>query len=150
MSGTSEFDLHRALRLAGRAVRLRCPQCGGGKIFRSPLVLKAACPTCGLALDRGESDYFLGAYLLNLVAVELLFAAALAVVVMVTWPDPPWNLIQYGGATLMVAGAVLCYPFAKVLWLGIDVALRPVEHEEPPGIVAPPLAPDSPAYRRPR
>ena len=50
----------------------------------------------------------------------------------------------------MVLGAVLCYPFAKVLWLGVDVSLRPVEHEEPPGVVAPPLDPNSPAYRRAR
>lgn len=144
------LDLRGTLRLVGRAARLRCPRCGGGSIFRSPLELRDACPTCKLTLDRGESDYFLGAYLVNLVAVELLFAAAMAAVVLLTWPDPPWDLIQYGGATLMVLGAVLCYPFAKVLWLGVDVAMRPVEHEEPPGVVAPPIDPHSPAYRRAR
>lgn len=128
-----ELDLRRALRLLGRAALLRCPNCGGGSIFRTFLDLRPDCPTCGLELDRGEDDYFLGAYLVNLVAVELLFAAMLAGVVIYTWPDPPWNLVQYGGAALILAGAVICYPFAKTLWLAFDVMLRPVDPDELPG-----------------
>ncbi len=130
---SSELDMGRALRMLGRAALLRCPNCGGRSIFRSFLHLRPDCPTCGLQLDRGEDDYFLGAYLVNLVAVELLFAAAMAIVVITTWPDPPWELIQYGGAALMVAGAVLCYPFAKVFWLAFDLMLRPPESDELPG-----------------
>ncbi|HEY0972599.1 MAG TPA: DUF983 domain-containing protein [Gemmatimonadales bacterium] len=132
-----ELDLRRALRLLGRAALLRCPNCGGRSIFSSFLQLRPDCPTCGLQLDRGEDDYFLGAYLFNLVAVELLFAGLMAAVVVMTWPDPPWALIQYGGAALMVAGAVLCYPFAKVGWLAFDLMLRPVDPDELPGPLPP-------------
>ena len=96
----AELDPRRALRLLGRALRLRCPNCGGGAIFLSFGRLRPDCPTCGLQLDRGESDYFLGAYLFNLVAVELLFAGALLVVMLATWPSPPWDLLQWGGAAL--------------------------------------------------
>ena len=126
-------DLARVARLFGRAALLRCPHCGGRGIFRRFGELRPDCPTCGLELDRGESDYFLGAYLFNLVAVELLFAAMLGVAVIVTWPDPPWDWIQWGGAALMIVGAVGCYPFAKTGWLAFDLALRPVDPDELPG-----------------
>lgn len=137
----AELDVGRALRLFWRAVRLRCPNCGGGSLFLSPLRLRPDCPTCGMQLDRGESDYFLGAYLLNLVAVELLFAVLFGVVLVTTWPSPPWELLQYGGAALMIVGAVACYPFTKVLWIAFDVALRPVEPSEMPGPLDGPLDP---------
>ena len=151
-----ELSATRALRLFWRAARLRCPHCGGGSLFVTPLKQRPDCPTCGLQLDRGESDYFLGAYLFNLVAVELLFAFALLIVVVATWPTPPWDLIQWGAATLMVVGAVGCYPWAKVFWIAFDVMLRPVERHELPaplGVDGPPGAPDRgripPGGRRP-
>ena len=88
------------------------------------------CPQCGLRLHRGENDYFIGAYLLNLVAVELLFALVLTVVFIATYPNTPWALLQWGGLALMIAGAVLCYPFSKALWLAADLIFRPVSPEE--------------------
>ena len=125
-----ELKLSRAVRLFGRALRLHCPNCGGGGIFASYFRLHTRCPTCGLQLERGESDYFLGAYLFNLIAVELLFAGALAITVIATWPSPPWRLLEYGGAALMALGAVACYPLAKTTWLAFDLMLRPVTPEE--------------------
>lgn len=145
-----ELDAGRALRLLWRAVRLRCPVCGGGSIFQSPLRLRPDCPSCGVQLDRGESDYFLGGYLLNLVAVEMLFAVAFVGVLVATWPSPPWMLLQYGGAALMIVGAVVCYPFTKVLWLAFDVMLRPVQPEEMPGPLPPPLGANPAATGRGR
>ena len=127
-SHPEELDTGRLIRRLWRAVRLRCPNCGGGRIFRSWTSLRERCPTCGICLERGETDHFLGAYLFNLVAVELLFAVALVAVLLATWPDPPWTLLEYGGAALMLVGAVLCYPFAKTTWLAVDLSLRP-EHE---------------------
>ena len=135
----TELDARRAGRLLWRAARLRCPNCGSGGIFQTPFRLRPDCPSCALQLDRGESDYFLGAYMFNLLAVEALFALLLLVVLVTTWPSPPWDLLQYGGAALMIIGAVACYPFAKVGWLAIDLVLRPVRPDELPGPLPPPL-----------
>ncbi len=118
------------LTMVLRALARRCPNCGAPGIFSSYTELRANCPNCGLRLHRGESDYFIGAYLLNLVAVELLFAALLAVVVIVTYPDTPWVALQWGGLALMIVGAVICYPFAKALWLAADLVFRPMTDEE--------------------
>ena len=113
-----------------RALARRCPNCGARRIFTNYTELRASCSNCGLRLHRGESDYFIGAYLLNLVAVELLFALLLGVVIIATYPNTPWVALQWGGVVLMVTGAVLCYPFAKSIWLAADLMLRPMTAEE--------------------
>jgi len=118
------------LRLVLRALARRCPNCGAPGIFRSYTELRDNCPNCGLRLHRGESDYFIGAYLLNLVAVELLFAALLGVVVIATYPDTPWTLLQWSGMALIILGAVICYPITKSLWLAADLMFRPMTEEE--------------------
>ncbi|HMC35672.1 MAG TPA: DUF983 domain-containing protein [Myxococcales bacterium] len=49
-------------QLLGRALRLRCPRCGEGKIFRRLLTYSeyGSCPRCGLRYDpRGESLAFM-------------------------------------------------------------------------------------------
>jgi uncharacterized protein (DUF983 family) len=125
-----ELSTARALRILGRGARLRCPNCGGRGILAGWFALKHRCPTCGLVLDRGESDYFLGAYLLNLVAVELVLTAVLTAIGLATAPDVPWTLLTYGGAAFTLVAALACYPLTKVLWLAFDVMLRPVTQEE--------------------
>lgn len=117
-------------RLLARALLLRCPNCGGGGLFASFFMLKPTCPTCGLRIERGESDYFVGAYLFNLIAVELILFFSVCGFVVVTWPDVPWNMLTYVTGALMLAGCFLCYPFAKVTWLAVDLAIRPLSAEE--------------------
>jgi len=117
-------------RLLGRALLLRCPNCGAKHIFTGFFVLKERCPNCGILLERGESDAWLGAYTLNLIAVEILLALGFLVVVVATWPNPPWDALQYGGVALSVLGAVFCYPSAKTTWLAVDLVFRPPHRED--------------------
>jgi len=117
-------------RLMARALLLRCPNCGGRGLFASFFALKPNCPTCGLRIERGESDYFVGAYLFNLIAVELILFFCVCGFVIVTWPDVPWDLLTYVTGALMLAGCFLCYPFAKMTWLAVDLAIRPLSAEE--------------------
>ena len=113
-----------------RAARLRCPHCGRGGIFHTFFALRERCPGCGLRLERGEGDYFVGAYLFNLIAVEVILFLCVAVCVALTWPSPPWELLTWVTAVLTLGGCVGCYPFAKVTWLAVDLALRPISPEE--------------------
>ena len=116
--------------LLRRAIRRRCPNCGQPDVFVGYFKLKERCPRCGMLLERGESDYFIGAYTLNLIAVEVLLALGFLVVVVITWPNPPWDAVQYGGVVLSILGAVLCYPFAKTTWLAVDLMFRPPHRED--------------------
>jgi Uncharacterized protein conserved in bacteria len=118
------------LQMVLRAIMRRCPNCGSKGIFASFTKLREHCPTCGLRLQRGENDYFIGAYLLNLVAVELLFALLLGVVVVLTYPNTPWNLLQWSAIVLILGGALVCYPFAKAIWLAADLIFRPLSEQE--------------------
>ena len=120
----------RVVRLFGRALRLRCPNCGGGHVFHSWLRVRPRCPTCGLTLERGEAGYQVGAYLFNIIAAELLFGTILVGVLWLTWPSPPWALLQYGGAALMVVAPFLFYPFSKMLFLAFDLVFRPVAPDD--------------------
>lgn len=126
MTNPPDLERRSLKRLLWRALRLKCPHCGGGGVlFTGFFRMKQRCPTCGILLERGEGDYFIGAYTLNLIAVEILLAAAFTIVVVMTWPDPPWTALQYGGVVLSILGAVVCYPFAKTTWLAVDMAFRP-------------------------
>lgn len=113
-----------------RALTLRCPHCGSRRILADWFHLKERCPRCGLHLHREEDDYFLGAYMVALMFVEALFAFGFLIVLLVTWPDPPWDAIQYVGSVVLIIGVLAAYPFAKTLWLAIDLVFRPVEAKE--------------------
>ncbi|MFL5593044.1 MAG: DUF983 domain-containing protein [Gemmatimonadaceae bacterium] len=132
MSGSQHPDISRQSpwKLLGRALILRCPNCGGGKLFTGFFAMKERCPTCGILLERGEADYFLGGYTLNLIAVEVLLALAFLAVLLITWPNPPWTALEYGGVGLSILGAVFCYPFAKTTWLAVDLIFRPPHRED--------------------
>jgi hypothetical protein len=61
----------------------------------------------------------------NIVAAELVFAAVFLVIVLATWPSPPWTLLQYGGIALMVVVPFVLFPFTKTLFLAFDLIFRP-------------------------
>lgn len=113
-----------------RALRLRCPHCGGGPIFTSWSRLLPACPVCGLGLERGEHGYWLGAYFFNLMAVETAFSVWVAGFLFWTWPDPPWDLFQVTTVILMVTVPFVFFPFSKTLFLAFDLLVRPPEDED--------------------
>lgn len=113
-----------------RALTLRCPHCGGRGVLASWFRLKERCPRCKLHLHREEGDYFLGAYVIMLISMEILFAFGFLVVLLVTWPNPPWEAIQWIGFVVLVGSVLIAYPFAKTLWLAIDLMFRPVSSTE--------------------
>jgi uncharacterized protein (DUF983 family) len=112
-----------------RAFTLRCPRCGGRGIWRSWVKMKHACPSCGLVLERGESeDYWLGAYMFNLVAAEIISVAIAVLLIIVSWPNVPWNVAWAGSIILAVVMPFVFFPFARALWLAFDLMFR--RHEE--------------------
>ena len=120
-----EYPRPPAARMLGRALRRRCPLCGGSGLFDGWIEPKDACPRCQLKLNRGEGDFFLGAYTLNFIGVELVLAAFLLLAVVLTWPDVPWSALLWVGAPLMVAAPVAFYPVTRTVWLALDLTMRP-------------------------
>src|SRR3954469_2773859 len=113
-------------RKFGRAMLLRCPRCGSGGLLRHWLKMKDRCPSCGLALERGEeSDFWLGAYAINLVIAEGFAAVVGAFVLWRTWPRS--NAAEWTGITLAVVMPIIFFPFSRTLWLAWDLSFRPAE-----------------------
>lgn len=125
-----ERSWHRSPVLFWRAVRLRCPNCGGRPLFAHWLQMRERCPVCRIRLARGEEGYQVGAYMFNMIAAELIFAAIFLAILVYTWPEPPWSPLLYGGIALMIILPVLFYPFSKTLFLAFDLVFRPPMPED--------------------
>jgi uncharacterized protein (DUF983 family) len=109
------------------AIRRRCPVCGGGGLFQGWFTMKASCPTCGLNFNRGESGYALGAMWFNLLAAEAVTVGIFITTIVMTWPDPPWDVLQVTGPLEAIAMPLLFFPFSKTLFLAFDLCIRPID-----------------------
>jgi uncharacterized protein (DUF983 family) len=122
-------SLGRTLRLFGRAFLLRCPHCGKGPVLQHWLKLRVKCGTCGLRLQRGEHDTIMGFAFILFTLVGLAGYAAIVLALTLT-KETPWDLLQWGLPALALVLLLVLYPFAKLLWLAFDLALRPVTPQE--------------------
>lgn len=111
----------------GAALRLRCPRCREGDVFRGPilrgwLAMNERCPKCGLKFER-EQGYFLGAMYVS-------YALAIPpyiVFVTILWLGLHWRY------ELALLGAFVAYlPFvpmaarlSRVVWMYIDRTFDP-------------------------
>lgn len=111
--------------LLSRALRRRCPRCGGGPLFRQWIRMADQCPQCGLAFSRGESGYQLGAMWFNLLLAEAVSVGVFLTTVYLTWPNPPWDRLQIMGPLEAIISPIFFYPFSKTLFLAFDLAMRP-------------------------
>ncbi|HEX8273528.1 MAG TPA: DUF983 domain-containing protein [Longimicrobiaceae bacterium] len=113
-----------------RAMRLRCPHCGRGRVVRTWLHMRERCPACGIRTARGEDDFMLGAMVFNIAFAEGLLALVLVGVAVATWPDVPWRFLQFGGPVLMVLAPIAFLPFSRTLWMAFEPLYFPVSPEE--------------------
>jgi len=95
---------------------------------------------CGFHLDRDEPGYWLGSYTVNLFATEGVWLAYFALGLVATWPNVPWTLLLWGGVAVAVVTPILLLPFAKTMYLAIDLSFRPPE----PGDLVTPREPGFP------
>lgn len=120
----------RGTQILARLLRLRCPNCGKGKVLKWDGGVLERCAGCNLRFQRGDGHYFFGAMFFGVMLGELLFAITFAVLVISTWPDVPWKLLQWGLPIGVVLAAPLFIPFSKIVFLSVDVFVRPVTTEE--------------------
>jgi uncharacterized protein (DUF983 family) len=103
--------------LFSRAMRLRCPLCGQGRLFRSGLIMHDGCPHCGVKFER-EPGFFLGSIYINygLTALIVSIAYPLLLVNGVVAKQP----LLIGSLAFTVVFPILLFPWARSLWLGFD------------------------------
>ncbi len=114
-----------------RALRLRCPACGGGPVFVSWWRMCPSCPRCGMHYDREpQGGYWVGSYTINLFVTEAVFWVGFVAALWLTWPAPPWTLLLWGGLLLMLTFPVFFFPWSKTLFVALDLTFRPAEAED--------------------
>jgi uncharacterized protein (DUF983 family) len=104
-----------ARQIFARGLRMRCPRCGEGPIFRRVLTYSELrdCPKCGLAYDpRGESLAFMW--------LSTAFITGLWFIVLILFP--PRNLNVYRIA--LVCGALALYAVTMPLRKALAIALN--------------------------
>lgn len=100
-------------KVVWRGLRLRCPVCGEGKLFRTYFAMHANCARCGVGFAR-EHGQWVGSLDLNtfVVAFALMIGTAFT---------PPWPLAM--SLAVWCAAAILVplatFRFSRGLWTAI-------------------------------
>lgn len=112
----------RFVMLVGRAVRLRCPHCGQGKLFTGYFRMQKQCTECGVTLER-EPGFFLGSIYFNYGLTGLICAIAYPVLLFNRWvADKP---LLIGTGLFAVLFPIWFFRYARSLWLGFDQFVDP-------------------------
>lgn len=114
-----------------RGILRRCPRCGARRVFETWFRMVETCPGCRLRFER-ESDFFLGAYVVNLAVTEGLLIVSLLVYVFraVNDPSTPPLPALVTALVFAVAAPIAFFPFSRTIWAAIDLAMRPVPREQ--------------------
>ena len=112
---------------ASRALRLKCPRCGEGPLFKNWFVMHPKCPHCGLRYERAPG-YFLGSAYVNygIIALSMTamymglhFGAGFSNQVL----TPP--LIAY-----CIILPLILFRYARAWWLAMDCYCDPTSFAE--------------------
>lgn len=115
----------RVSTMLWRGLTLRCPRCGGRRVFKHPFKLKDRCPRCELLFAR-EEGFWLGAYVINFGVGEGLVGVLLMVFLFVkinsdSVPLAPWLI---AGVVLAIVLPIVFFPFSRTIWAAFDLAMN--------------------------
>jgi uncharacterized protein (DUF983 family) len=107
-----------------RSLRLRCPVCGRGKLFRGWFSMYDSCSECGLKFQR-ESGYWLGSIYFNYGLTALLVTVGY----LGLWFA---DLVSPETLAAILAVFALVFPlwffrYARSLWIGFDHLMDPID-----------------------
>jgi uncharacterized protein (DUF983 family) len=132
---TTDSPLHLpstrdALRVLRRTLALRCPHCGLGAVLRWQGSVRRRCSSCNFRYERSDENYFSGAMFFGLLFGEFIFGIAFLIVLVSMWPNVPWDTITWAMPLGMVVVLIFWIPISRVVWLAVDVLVRPVQAHE--------------------
>ena len=92
--------------------------------------LLTRCASCNFRYERSDENYFAGAMFFGLLFGEFIFAIAFLILVVSMWPNVPWDTLTWAIPLGMIAVLIVWIPISRVVWLSIDVMVRPVQTHE--------------------
>lgn len=103
--------------LVQRALRLRCPRCGTGRLFSGWFTMPERCRACGFRYERAPG-YFLGSSYINYGLTAVVLIAGYLVLHygfgLTNKAVAPWL------ATFCVLFPLWAFRYARALWLALD------------------------------
>lgn len=112
-----------------RGATKRCARCGERKLFHRWVTMVERCPRCGHRFERSDG-FWLGSIMLNMAFTFATFLVVFVGGMVITWPDTPWTALLIGTLLLNALIPVLFHPFSRTLWVGMELAVRPLEPSE--------------------
>jgi len=116
-------------KILGRTLRLRCPQCGEGKLFDGWFSMPRQCAVCGLKFER-EPGYFLGSIYFNYGVTALIVTVTALSLMMLTEVSERTLLLSLGAFCVLFPAWFFRY--ARGLWMAWDHFADPPQ-KAPPG-----------------
>lgn len=110
--------------LWSRAMRLRCPRCGEGRLFTGWFSMHEHCPACNLKYERSPG-YFLGSTYFNYGQTTVTMVATYIILhfgygISKDWLVPPL-------AVYCVLWPLFWFRYARALWLAFDCYFDPTD-----------------------
>lgn len=110
------------MRRVAATLRLRCPRCLRGRIWRTFFSMNERCPECGLVFER-EPGYFTGAMVVSY-AIAVPTFGLIVIALLLLGLDTGIALLA--GAALYLVVAPFIFRYSRVIWLQLDWLLDPV------------------------
>ena len=98
-------------------LRLRCPVCREGSIFRGPFTMNPDCPKCGIHFER-ENGYFMGAMWI----AYFLGAGSLVptVVILTLKYEAEMRDVVLAGTVQLILLQPILFAYSRAIWMYID------------------------------
>jgi uncharacterized protein (DUF983 family) len=109
-----------------RAIRLRCPRCGRGALFRGLFTMHERCPVCGMLLER-EQGYFVGAIYVNYAATVGITIAGFLVLDAYTDLSITTQILLWSAFGIVFP--LLFFRYSRSMWLGLEYFFNPESPE---------------------
>ncbi len=108
--------------MAQRALRLRCPRCGGTPLFRDWFRMEPACRLCGLRFERAPG-YFVGAIYINYGVTAV--TAVGGYFLLRAWLDLPtaWQFAVW--VPFLLVFPLWFFRYSRSLWLALEFFVNP-------------------------
>jgi uncharacterized protein (DUF983 family) len=123
MTKPTRLPLSTAL---GRAWRLRCPRCGGGKLFAGWFRMYEHCPSCKLKYER-DPGYFLGSAYVNYGLTALVITVSYVLGRFAF--DVESRVLLPPLAVFCLVFPLVFFRYARAVWLAVDIVCDPVEDD---------------------
>jgi uncharacterized protein (DUF983 family) len=108
------------------ALKLRCPRCGEGALFRGPFTMNNDCAHCHLVFER-EPGYFVGAIYINYAVTAGVAIAGFLLLDACTTLSVSTQMVLWG--IFGISFPLFFFRYSKSLWLAFDHLVSPEDHD---------------------